>query len=386
MKTSSSPGARRRLLRWILPLVAAGAVVAYLQLRRTPAELHTVAAAPVQAEVLGTGTLEARLSATISPRIVGRLATVAVDQGARVEAGQLLATLDDAEARQQLAVAEAALQVSAAALARVRTDHGRAQAVLSQARLEHTRLMALAQNGTLSDSDRDKAVEKLHIAEAEEARARAAIEEATAQHAAATSQVALQKELAAHTRLLAPFAGLIVRRDRDPGDVVTPGSSVLKLISTDEIWVSAWVDETAAAGLAEGQATRVVFRSEPATSYPGRVARLGRETDRETREFLVDVALERLPANWTLGQRAEVFVVTAQHAAALAVPARFLSHRDGQAGVFVVRGGRARWTTVETGLRNSRSVELVRGVAAGDTIAAPLQPGLDLDGRRVAAR
>lgn len=386
MKTSSAPGARRRHLRWILPLVAAGAVVAFLLLRRTPVELHTVAAAPVQAEVMGTGTLEARVSATISPRVVGRLASVAVDQGARVEAGQLLATLDDAEARQQLAVAEAALQVSAAALACVRTDHGRAQAVLSQARLEHTRLMALAENGTLSDSDRDKAVEKLHIAEAEEARARAAIDEATAQHHAATSQVALQKELVAHTRLLAPFAGLIVRRDRDPGDVVTPGSSVLQLISPDEIWVSAWVDETAAAGLAEGQAARIVFRSEPATSYPGRAVRLGRETDRETREFLVDVALERLPANWTLGQRAEVFIVTAQRASALAVPARFLSYRDGSPGVFVVHGGRARWTAVETGLRNARSIELVRGVAAGDALAAPLQPGLDLQGRRVAPR
>lgn len=84
------------------------------------------------------------------------------------------------------------------------------------------------------------------------------------------------------------------------------------MISLDELWVSAWVDETAIARVAPGQPARVVFRSEEGRSYPGVVARLGRETDRETREFLVDVRVTELPKNWTIGQRAEVFIQTEQ--------------------------------------------------------------------------
>jgi HlyD family secretion protein len=380
--TKSSPAGRRGL-KYLAGLLVLAAVAGFFFLRSVPAELHTVAIGDMPAEVMGTGTLEARFAATISPKLTGRLASVAVDQGDRVEAGQVLATLDDAEARQQLAVAEASLGVAAATVTRVRTDQSRAQAVLSQARAEHARAVTLAENRTMAESDRDKAVEKLSVAEADIARVAAAITEAEAQHAAAASQVALQRELLAHTRLLAPFAGLIVRRDRDPGDIVTPGGAVLLLIATTEVWVSAWVDETASAGLAPGQPARVIFRSEPAVVYPGRVVRLGRETDRETREFLVDVMVERLPANWTLGQRAEVLITTGQRPAVLTLPARFLFHRDGRAGVFVLRGGRARWEPVETGLRNSTAVEVTRGLQAGDRVAAPLQPGLPLEGRRL---
>lgn len=58
----------------------------------------------------------------------------------------------------------------------------------------------------------------------------------------------------------------------------------------------------------KGQKARVVFRSEPQKNYPGVVSRLGREMDRETREFLVDVRVEQLPVNWAVGQRAEVYI------------------------------------------------------------------------------
>src|ERR1035437_7043733 len=100
-----------------------------------------------------------------------------------------------------------------------------------------------------------------------------------------------------------PYDGLITRRDRDSGGIVVPGASILQLVATNEIWVSAWVDETAITGLKTGQPARVVFRSEPAQSYAGEVARLGREADRETREFVVDVRVKELPENWIIGQQ-----------------------------------------------------------------------------------
>lgn len=374
-----------RSWKWILLTAIVLFAVYRVRFAPLPALAHTVAATTVVGETLGTGTLEARLAATISPRVTGRLSSLLVDQGDTVKAGQILATLDDAEAHRQLEVAQAALASSAATVERVRIDETRAQAVLEQAKLEHARALSLAEARTVSPAERDKAIEQLHVAEADVARARAAIVEAQSMHASAASQVALQEEMVAHTRLLAPFDGLVVRRERDPGDIVSPGGAVLEVVSTDEIWVSAWVDETAIARLAPDQPARIVFRSEPDQSYPGHVARLGRETDRETREFLVDVRVDHLPANWTIGQRAEVYVETGRQVDVPAVPAEFLVYREGVTGVFALVGGRARWQAVVTGLRGASLVEVRGGLAVGDRVVASAQPGRELEGRRVSA-
>jgi len=266
-------------------------------------------------EVMGTGTLEARIKTAISPRIQERLAEVLVDQNDSVRAGQLLARLDDGELTRQVEVATAALAAARATAERVRVEEARAQAVEQQARRDHTRISDLLASQVTSPADLDKATEQLQVAEADLKRAHAAIVEAEHQVVMAEKDLALHKERLSYTQMVSPYDGLVVRRDRDPGGVVVPGGSILQVISTNDLWVSAWVDETASAALCPGQSARVVFRSEPAKSYPGVVARLGREADRETREFLVDVRVAELPPNWTAGQRAEVFIEAEQRIA-----------------------------------------------------------------------
>jgi HlyD family secretion protein len=180
----------------------------------------------------------------------------------------------------------------------------------------------------------------------------------------------------------------VVRRDRDAGGVVVPGGSLLQLISTNEIWVSAWVDETAMTDLVSGQPARVVFRSEPGMNYPGEVARLGRETDRETREFLVDVRVKELPKNWTVGQRAEVFIETGRQSEALVVLQPFVQWREGKPGVFVNEHGKARWRAVTLGLRGRETVEITQGLTTGEQVVAlgeAKQPPL-ADGQRILTR
>jgi len=220
-------------------------------------------------------------------------------------------------------------------------------------------------------ADFDRAVEQMNVAEADLKRSLAAIAEAQSDVRTAEKNLDYQQERLGFTRILSPYDGLVVRRDRDPGGVVVPGSSILQLIATNEIWVSAWVDETAMSGLSAGQVARVTFRSEPGKSYPGEVARLGRETDRETREFLVDVRVRDLPRLWTVGQRAEVFIETARKNDALAVPQRFLQWRDGKPGVFVEKEGKARWHTITLGLRGRETAEVVEGLSAGARVVVP---------------
>jgi RND family efflux transporter MFP subunit len=236
-----------------------------------------------------------------------------------------------------------------------------------------------------SQADLDKAIEQLRVAETDLRRAHAATAESRQQVVTAEKNLAYHQERLGYARILSPYDGLVIRRDRDPGGVVVPGSSILQLISTNEIWVSAWVDETAATGLAEGQAARVVFRSAPTRPVAGEVARLGRETDRETREFTVDVRIRELPANWTIGQRAEVFIQTASKSRVLAIPERFLQWRDAQAGVFLVQAGRASWRPITSGMRGQQQVEVVQGLAEGDRIAIPagLKPSPLREGQRI---
>ena len=90
----------------------------------------------------------------------------------------------------------------------------------------------------------DKATEGLAVAEAGIASAEAAITEGQKQLVSAESTLQYHRARLQDTKIVAPFAGLVVRRNREPGDIAVPGSSIFSLISTDEVWISAWIDET----------------------------------------------------------------------------------------------------------------------------------------------
>jgi HlyD family secretion protein len=366
---------KRISFRKLLPWLVAAAVVAFavyrLNFSPTPVTAYTIATGEVRGEVMGTGTLEARVKTTISPRIQERLAEVLVDQGDAVKAGQLLARLDDAETRQQVAIADATLIAARATVERVRSDEASAQAVLKQAQQDHQRSIELLAVKITSQADFDKTAETLHVAEADLKRAQSAIVEAESQVVTAEKTLLYQKEHLAFTEMHSPYDGLVTRRDRDPGGIVVPGASILQLIATNEIWVSAWVDETAMSGLKAGQPARVVFRSEPAKNYAGEIARLGREADRETREFVVDVRVKELPENWMIGQRAEVFIESGHKSGVLLLPPQFIRWREGKAGVFVNDHGHARWRGVSLGLRGLQNVEVTQGLSAGEQVVRP---------------
>lgn len=375
----------RKLLPWVVALAVLASIVYYVRFRAMPVSAHTVATGEVVGEVMGTGTLEARVKTTISARIQDRLDKVLVDQGATVKADQLLARLDDAESSQQVAIAEATLASAKQSAERVRADLARSEAVLAMARLDHTRQTTLVASRAVAQADADKTAEGLRVAEADLKRSNAAIAEAEGQIMVAEKNLLYRKEQLAFTEIHSPYDGLVIRRDRDAGDVLVPGASLMQIVSLDELWVSAWVDETAMPALATDQPARIVYRSEPGRSYPGKVSRLGREMDRETREFLVDVRATELPKNWTIGQRAEVFIETARLADAVLLPAAFLGWKEGRAGVFVNAGGKAQWREVTPGLRGKDYVAITKGLGAGEQVVRVPdgQKSVMTDGQRI---
>ncbi len=244
------------LRSWLWPaakflggLAILAAIVYWARFAPTSVSAYAVQQTTVVAEVMGTGTLEARVMTSISPKISGRIIEVEVDQGDRVKAGDLLVRLDDEELKQQVEIARANQAARTAAIERLKSDKLRTEAVRSQAKTEFERLSRLASGQAVSVSELDKARESLAIAQAGLAHSEAAMAEAQEELVAAERSLEYQRTLLANTRITAPFDGLIVARIREPGDVVVPGSSTLTLISTDELWINAWVDETEMARL-----------------------------------------------------------------------------------------------------------------------------------------
>ncbi len=389
--SASEPSILRRSIPAIIKLAVLTAVigVAIYWLRFSPVSVAAVdvVEGSIVAEVMGTGTLEAKQKAIVSPKISGRLQEVRVDQGDTVQAGDVLFQLDDTELNQQVEMAKVGVTAAKAGLNRFEADQNQAQAVFKQAEQNHERVAMLIKSNAASATDMDKAREQMDVALAGVARADAAFLEAKQQELVAESTLAFHQARLDDTVVAAPFAGLIVQRYRDPGAVAVPGSPVLSLISTEVLWVSAWVDETEMSRIAVGQPARVAFRSEDTKSFRGEVTRLGRETDRETREFTVDIRVLELPTNWAVGQRAEVYIETARRDKAKILPAGAVTWREGTAGVFVQLNGTAQWRSVRLGLSNREQVEVLEGIAAGEQILLPSEAAAkNLEGRKVVIR
>ncbi|RJR45791.1 MAG: efflux RND transporter periplasmic adaptor subunit [Desulfobacteraceae bacterium] len=362
---------RTRALKWgkVLVILFAAALVFYW-VRLSPLEVagHRVLIGEIRSEVLGTGTLEARVQTIVSTKIPGRISEMLVDEGDEVKEGQVLLRLDDEELKQQVEIARSSVEAATASVERVQAEVISTRAVQEQSKSDHERNRKLFASRSISETEMDKVRRGLEVAEANLARSRAAVMEAK------KSLVVAQNTLDYHTARLrdtvikAPFSGLVVRRDREPGDVVVPGTPIFLLISPDTLWVSAWVDESEMGKLAPGRKARIVFRSDPDTAYDGKLLRLARETDRETRQFLVDVLVKRLPPNWSIGQRAETFLETAYKKEAVLIPSRLIMRDGKEAGVFVANDGKAEWRKLHIGLRGRDQVEILQGVSPGEVV------------------
>ncbi len=358
----------RRIFFLVILVAAIGFLVYAKAFRPTHAIGYTVDRNDLVIEVMGTGSIQSRVSAVISSKIQGRVVELGVDQGAMVASGQIIARLDDRDLVRQVEIAQANAQAKQAGLDRLIADRTRAQAVLRQAQRDLSRIEESFAQRAANESEVDQAKEQVAIAQADLARAIAAIAEGRMLLIAAEKTLEYQEAKLDDTVISAPFDGLIIRRDRDPGDIIVPGSAIYQLVGLDEIWVSAWVDETAMAGLEPNQPARIILRSEPDKPYAGHVVRLGRETDSETREFIVDVAIEQLPNHWAIGQRADVYIETNRITNVLIVPMTFLSAVDGQLGVYKKVGKRAIWTPCVFGAQGREFVEVKSGLEAGDIL------------------
>jgi len=336
--------------------------------------------------LFGIGVVEARRNILVGPTVAGRVAKVHVEQGALVEAGTLLAEMDPVDLIERLSASRQSMLRAKSSIAASQAQAQEAESRKATADASAKRYASLRERGFVStEAERSKG----HEARAADAALQASLANIGVSSADAarlsSESAALEKQLA-NTRLIAPVAGLVITRDVEPGSTAVAGQAVLRLAEKDSLWLRVRIDQGRSAGLAIGLPASIKLRSRPGESFSGNLARIEQLSDAVTEERLVMVAFDQPPAGLTLNEMAEVVLTLPARSNALTLPPAALVRHNGQTGVFEVEDGRARFVTVNVGIRTENAVEILDGLTEGaQVVTQKPKPLLEGDRLRVSS-
>jgi len=316
-----------------------------------------------------TGTLVARDEILVAPEVEGlRITELLVEEGDRVERGQVLARLSREMIETQEASNAAATARAEAAIVQARSQIQQAQAAQVEAEQALERARSLVRTGNATAVTMEQRVAAAQGAEGRLASATAGLDLARADLATAKAQgreIALRR---ARTEIRAPEGGLVNRRTARVGATATAvGEPLFRLIARGEIELEGEVPETALPRLAAGKPARLDL--DEGHTLEGRVRRVYPEVDRATRLGKVRVGLDPDPA-LHIGSFARGRIEVARREGVAVPLAAVLYAADGSATVLVALDGRVQARPVVTGLSAEGFTEIRSGVAAGEAVVA----------------
>ena len=305
------------------------------------------------AGISANGYVVARTKASVSSKILGRLAWVGVTEGSQVRTNEVIARLESADY-------EAALLVANANVAQLDAQHVQAERDLKRAQ-------SLRAKDLVSDSDLESAQTKLDVsvAQANAGRAQAKLAEATLEN----------------TRVRAPFEGTVLRKDAEVGEIVAPSSAgggltrtaIVTMADLSTLEVEVDVNEAYIAQVVNGQAARITLDAYPDTSFAGRVRQVVPTADRQKATVLVKVSiLDRDPR--ILPEMGAKVVFEAQNAQVAAAPRRVfvpqaaLVQSGGRSFVWVMANGVVREQAVDVGPARGDRIEVRQGLMGGESL------------------
>jgi RND family efflux transporter MFP subunit len=382
------------MARWIvwtglIILLAAAGLAGYRWFtRERPVEVQvatvSVRAAGTQAAVLNaSGYVVARRRATISSKITGKVMEVDVEEGKNVVQGQVLARLDDSAPRAALALAEAQAE---AARHTMRENEVR----LDQARLNERRAAQLLKERIVSQSQLDDAK-----AEADSIDARiGALKE---QIRVAERQIEVQETDLANYVIRAPFSGVAISKDAQPGEMVSPVSAgggftrtgISTIVDMNSLEIEVDVNESYISRVSPGQDVDAVLDAYPDWHIPARVITLVPTADRQKATVLVRLAFKALDPRILPDMAIKVTFLREGDATATAsaqptalVPRPAIKTLGADNYTFVVRGDAVERRAVKLGGTDGDRVEVLAGLQSGDRVVVSPPPTL-ADGSKV---
>ena len=395
--------------RWFA--VALGAVVlvvaaftGVMALRGPQVDALLVQSAPLVRTLQFSARVATLSRVDVGSTVTGRVAQVQVTEGAQVRRGEVLVQLESDELAAALAQAVAAERQAQSRLVGLRSSgrsaaqaaRAQANATLQAASASLARVQQLVAQGFYSAAQLDEAQRAVDVAQAQQLSAQAQVQanadagtdvvQAQAQLALArAATVAAQARLAQAT-LVAPADARVLVRDVEPGQIVQPGKALLSLALAGPTQLVAQVDERFLDQLLPGQKASVVADAFAGQRFAARVLTIAPSVDAQRGAIEVKFALEQqAPAFLREDMTLSVEVETARRERTLVLPQAALRGpvEGDQATVLVLQEGRAQARPVRLGLRTLDAVEVLDGLAEGDTV---LRGGAVQAGDRVRAR
>ncbi len=310
----------------------------------TAVTVATAARQTITEKLTYTGSLDAWRKISIAPESGGKIARIAVEEGQRVAAGQVLAELDTENLRLQLAQAEAGLAVAQA---------GFQNAVKTKERMD--RLMA---QKAISDQQYEQA--------------KLGFDAAQAQTAQATAAVNLIRHALDQAVMKAPWAGLVAAKNAQVGDIINPmmggygaSAGVVSLMDDSRIKVVVEVTPGDIGRLQRGRPAVVRASNGETVEVPGTVTVVSQSADPLSKKFRVEVEVPNHGGKLRPGVFATVLFDVQSHQNALAVPQKAVL--EGKY-VFLAENGKAVKREVSLGLKNTTTIEVLDGLKEGDQV------------------
>ena len=347
--------------------------------------LAPVAAVDTFERLEAGGVVAPRAAVSISSRLVATIASVHVNAGQQVRAGDVLITLDARD------LADHARQARASAVA-AQKGLTQAHAVQAAAEADHrlatawqARIAALHARNSATGQERDEAEARLATAAAHLAGAQAGVEQADAHLASSRAAVGAATTTESFATIRAPFDGVVSERLIDPGGLAAPGVPLLRVESGGARQVVVRVDEARAAFVRTGDAVDVEIdqTEEQAARHQvisAVVAEVAPDVGAAQRAFMVKLDLPRTVTARTGSFARVVFRGAARRA--LVVPAAAIRRHGQVSSVFVVRSGVATLRLIQEGVATPAGVEVLAGLDPGESIVTNGQLRL-VDGARV---
>jgi RND family efflux transporter MFP subunit len=313
----------------------------------------------------------------VHAKVAGYIRSISVDVGDHVRAGQVLAVLEVPELGAQLQGADAAVRRAHDSVKHAQSDLERAKSLHAAAHLDYTRLRQAseARPGLIAQQELDNSLAKDQDLEGQVAASEAALSEA---HNGLDVALANQKQYAAlsdYTRIVAPFDGVITKRQVDTGALVQAGTNsntqalpVVSVAQTGLFRLTLPVPESAVPAI---HLDTVVKVHVPALNrdLEGRVSRFSDDVDPHTRTMHTEVDVRNPDGLLVGGMIAEVALTLARRDSALLVPVEAVDRDGSTASVMVVNAqNRLEERHIQLGLEGADQIEVVSGLQPGERV------------------
>jgi RND family efflux transporter MFP subunit len=365
-------------VKWVVLLVllaAAGTGAWWWAMRERPVEVETATvttrAAGTQAAVLNaSGYVTARRRATVSSKITGKVVQVNVEEGMAVKEGQVLARLDDVTLKASLALSQAQAQAARQALREI-------QVRLDEARVQLRRRSQLFKEGIITAAEFD-------TAEAEVASLEARLAAAREQISVAESQIALEQTNLENTVIRAPFSGVAISKDAQPGEMVSPVSAgggftrtgISTIVDMASLEIEVDVNESYINRVRPGQPVAAVLNAYPDWEIPAHVITTVPAADRQKATVLVRIGFDQLDPRILPDMGVKVTFLreaddtdNGDSARSVAlVPKGAIQTVGEQTYVFVVQGDVVDRRAVKIGGTDGDRLEVLAGLETGERV------------------